>query len=135
MTKPAQYKISDAAELTGVSIDTLRYYEKIGLLRNIFRTEAGIRIYSDKNISSINFIKRAQRMNFSLDEIRDLLDMRTDPQRACTEVRQLTANKLKEIEASLAELTTLRNELQLLLNLCRASEEGCPIIEEFDDQG
>jgi len=135
MTKSNQYKISHTAELTSVSIDTLRYYEKIGLLRNIFRTEAGIRIYSDKDISRINFIKRAQRMNFSLDEIRDLLEMRTDPQRACTEVRQLTANKLNDIEASLAELTTLRNELQLLLNLCHASEEGCPIIEEFDDQG
>lgn len=135
MTRTTQYKISDAAELTGVSIDTLRYYEKIGLLRNISRTEAGIRLYSDKDISCINFIKRAQRMNFSLDEIRDLLEMRTDPQRACTEVRELTANKLKEVESNLAELSTLRNELQLLMNLCRASEDGCPIIEEFDDQG
>lgn len=135
MTSTGQYKISDTAELTGVSVDTLRYYEKIKLLRNIYRTEAGIRLYSDKDISRINFIKRAQRMNFSLDEIRDLLEMRTDPQRACTEVRQLTASKLQDIEASLAELTTLRNELQLLLNLCCAAEDGCPIIEEFDDQG
>lgn len=133
-TKPNCYKISEASELTGVSIDTLRYYEKIKLLNNISRTEAGIRIYNDNDISHINFIKRAQRMNFSLNEIKDLLDMRTDPQRACTEVRELTANKLKEVESNLAELSTLRNELQLLLNLCRASEDGCPIIEEFDDQ-
>lgn len=135
MTKHAQYKISDAAELTSVSVDTLRYYEKIALLSNIARTEAGIRLYNDKDISRINFIKRAQRMNFSLDEIKDLLEMRTDPQRACTEVRELTTHKLKEVETNLAELTTLRNELKLLLNLCRASEDGCPIIEEFDDQG
>lgn len=135
MPDTGQHKISDAAELTGISVDTLRYYEKIGLLCNIFRTESGIRLYSDKDISRINFIKRAQRMNFSLDEIKDLLAMRTDPQRACMEVRQLTAGKLRDIEARLEELTTLRNELQLLLNLCQASADGCPIIEEFDDQG
>lgn len=135
MTNTGQHKISDAAEQTGASVDTLRYYEKIGLLPNIYRTAAGIRLYSDKDISRINFIKRAQRMNFSLEEVKDLLEMRTDPQRACTEVRQLTASKLRDIEARLEELTTLRNELQLLLNLCRAAEDGCPIIEEFDDQG
>lgn len=134
MINSGQYKISEAAELTTVSVDALRYYEKIGLLNNIFRTEAGIRLYSDKDISCINFIKRAQRMNFSLGEIKDLLEMRTDPQRACIEVRQLTANKLSEIDASLAELTTLRNELQLLLNLCHESDDGCPIIEELEDK-
>ena len=121
--------------MTGVSADTLRYYEKIGLLSHIHRNASGLRLYSEQDISRLNFIKRAQRMNFSLDEIRNLLEMRTDPQRACIEVRELTANKLHDIEAHLNELTTLRNELQLLLNLCRAAEEGCPIIEEFDDQG
>lgn len=132
MTRPAHYKISDTAALTNVSVDTLRYYEKIGLLTNIARTEAGIRLYCDKDISRINFIKRAQRMNFSLDEIRDLIDMRTDPQRACVEVRELTAKKLQDIEAHLTELTTLRNELRLLLNLCQSAEDGCPIIEDLD---
>ena len=132
-TQP-NHKIGDVASMTGVSVDTLRYYEKIGLLKNIFRNESGVRLYSDKDISQLNFIKRAQRMNFSLDEIRDLLDMRTDPQRACVEVRELTAKKLQDVEAHLAELTSLHNELQLLLNLCQASKEGCPIIEDFDDQ-
>ncbi|MDH5444347.1 MAG: heavy metal-responsive transcriptional regulator [Gammaproteobacteria bacterium] len=127
------YKIGDVANLSGLSVDTLRYYEKIGLLKNIFRNESGIRLYSDKDISQLNFIKRAQRMNFSLEEIRDLLEMRTNPQKACVEVRELTANKLQEVEASLDELNTLRNELQLLLNLCQASENGCPIIENLDD--
>lgn len=128
-----QHKIGDVANKTGVSVDTLRYYEKIGLLTNIQRTDAGLRLYCNKDISRLNFIKRAQRMNFSLDEIKQLLAMREDPQRACTEVRQLTANKLHDIEAHLDELTTLRNELTLLLNLCQASDDGCPIIEDFED--
>jgi len=134
MTKQALYKIGDVARITGLSVDTLRYYEKIDLLKNIFRNKSGIRLYSDKDISQLNFIKRAQRMNFSLDEIRDLLAMRIDPQRACVEVRELTAKKLQDVEANLTELTTLRNELQLLLNLCLAAEDGCPIIEDMDTQ-
>ena len=132
MNDQPAHKIGDVVSMTGVSADTLRYYEKIGLLKNIYRNDGGLRLYSDRDISQLNFIKRAQRMNFSLEEIRDLLDMRTNPQQACVEVRELTASKLKDVEASLNELTTLRNELELLLNLCRASEDGCPIIDDFD---
>lgn len=130
-TRPT-HKIGDVASMTGVSVDTLRYYEKIGLLKNIYRSEGGVRLYSDRDISQLNFIKRAQRMNFSLDEIRELLEMRMDPQQACTEVRELTAKKLADVEHHLAELSTLKTELQLLLNLCQAAEDGCPIIEDLD---
>ena len=128
------YKIGQVTELLGLSADTLRYYEKIGLLKNISRTASGIRQYSDKNISILKFIQRAQKMNFKLSEIADLLQMREDPQHAKEEVRQLTAAKLNEIEKQLGDLTTLRNELTLLMNLCRGSEDGCPIIEGIDTQ-
>jgi len=114
-------------------MDTLRYYEKIGLLPKVSRAESGIRQYSDKDISRLKFIKRAQQMNFTLAEIGDLLKMREDPQHARAEVRQLSANKLKEVEVRLTELDTLRNELTLLVNLCSASDEGCPIIDRIDE--
>ena len=71
-------------------------------------------------------------MNFSLNEIKELLSMREDPQHAKDDVRQLTADKLKHIETQLIELSTLRNELKLLINLCRGSKNGCPIIEDLD---
>ncbi len=71
-------------------------------------------------------------MNFSLAEIASLLKMREDPQRAKKNVRELTSAKLTEVESRLSEITILRNELQLLLNLCQASEDGCPIIESID---
>jgi len=128
------YRIGDITELLGLSADTLRYYEKSGVLPRIARTESGIRQYDDTDISRLRFIRRAQKMNFSLAEIRDLLTMREDPQHARDDVRQLTARKLEETQAHLAELTTLGNELQLLLNLCRGSEDGCPIIERIDDK-
>ncbi len=126
------FKIGEVTKLTGMSADTLRYYEKFGLITNIARNAAGIRLYNDKNISHLKFIKRAQHMNFSLDEIKSLLSMRENPQHAKDSVRQLTADKLKNIEEQLSELSTLKNELTLLLNLCRGSKDGCPIIEGID---
>jgi len=126
------YRIGDVKDLLSISTDTLRYYEKIKLLPPIARTESGIRQYDSRDLSRLRFIQRAQKMNFSLAEISNLLKMREDPQHAKNEVRELTASKLKDIESHLEELTTLRNELQLLLNLCRGSAEGCPIIDSID---
>ena len=126
------YRIGEVTEKVGISADTLRYYEKIKLLPVIGRTDSGIRVYEDKDISRLRFIQRAQKMQFRLKEIGALLSMREDPQHAREEVRLLTRKKLDEIEKHLGELQYLRNELQLLLNLCRASEDGCPIIESID---
>ncbi len=127
------YPIGEVARQLALSADTLRYYEKIGLLPKVSRAESGVRRYCDKDISRLKFIKRAQQMNFTLAEIGDLLKMREDPQHARAEVRQLTANKLMEVEARLAELDTLRRELTLLVNLCSASGEGCPIMDRFEE--
>jgi len=129
----SDYTIGEVARQLAMSVDTLRYYEKIGLLPKVNRAESGIRRYRDKDISRLKFIKRAQQMNFTLAEIGDLLAMREDPQHARDEVRQLTANKLKEVEVRLTELDTLRNELTLLVNLCSASDKGCPIIDRIED--
>lgn len=126
------YKIGDIEQMLGVSKDTLRYYEKIKLLPTVTRTEAGIRQYGDKDISRLRFIRRAQKMNFSLAEIASLMKMRDDPVNSKADIRELTANKLKEIEENLAELDSLRGELRLLLNLCNCSADGCPIIENLE---
>ena len=129
------YRIGDVTKKIGLTADTLRYYEKIKLLPKISRNASGIREYDDKDISKLKFIKRAQRMNFSLDEIKKLLSMREDPQNAKYSIRQLTADKLTDIENQVSELTTLQNELRLLLNLCRGSEDGCPIIDDISKGG
>ena len=127
------YRISEVTKKTGLSADTLRYYEKIKLLPRVSRSASGIREYDDKDISRLKFIQRAQKMNFSLTEISDLLKMREDPQKVRNEVRQLTKDKLLEVDEHLQSLNTLRNELQLLLNLCQGTEQGCPIIEGLDE--
>lgn len=134
MTMPElkpEYSIGAVTSLLGISADTLRYYEKIGLLPPIHRSASGVRRYVKKDISRLRFIQRAKTMNFSLQEISLLLAMREDPQNARVKVRQLTRIKLVEIESRLAELSVLKNELTLLVNLCQAAGEGCPILEDI----
>ncbi len=124
--------IGQVAARTGLSADTLRYYERLGLIGPVARTPSGRRRYGARDLSRLRFIRRAQQMGFSLAEIGQLLQMRDDPQHARPQVRRLTAAKLAEVEARLTELTTLRDELRLLLNLCRGSADGCPIIDGID---
>lgn len=127
-----EYRIGAVTRLLGMSADTLRYYEKIGLLPMVSRMASGIRVYNERDVSRLRFIQRAQKMQFSLKEIGDLLSMREDPQHARDDVRTLTQRKLAEVEEHLTDLKLLRGELQLLLNLCTASEAGCPIIEGIE---
>ncbi len=127
------YQIGEVTKRLNMSADTLRYYENIHLLPPVSRNTSGLRIYCDKDLSRLKFIKRAQRMGFSLEEIGQLLTFREAPQKAKPEVSLLAKEKLSDIERHLQELQTLRNELQLLVNLCTGSKDGCPIIEGLDD--
>lgn len=129
----AQYRIGDVTRRLGISADTLRYYEKLGLLPAVSRSAGGARLYSDRDLSRLGFIQRAKSMNFSLEEIAQLLEMRDDPQNARGQVRELTQQKLQSVEAQLQQLDTLRRELVLLVNLCRGAADGCPIIEGLDE--
>ena len=130
----ASYKIGDVTQRLGISADTLRYYEKISLLPRIYRSDSGIRAYRESDLSRLRFIQRAKSMNFSLQEIGQLLEMREDPQHAREDVRKLTHRKLNEVEDHMKQLGTLRNELTLLINLCRGVEAGCPIIDDLESQ-
>ncbi len=133
-TERAQYRIGDVTRLTGLGADTLRYYEKIKLLPAVHRSASGIRLYDQRDLSRLRFIQRAKSMNFSLEEIARLLEMREDPQHARDDVRELTHRKLKVVESHMQELDTLRKELTLLINLCRGSDAGCPIIDDLDNR-
>ena len=129
----AGYKIGDVTDRLGISADTLRYYEKIGLLSPM-RAASGMRAYRERDLSRLRFVQRAKSMNFSLKEIGQLLEMREDPQHARDDVRELTLRKLNEVEDLMKELGILRKELTLLINLCRGVEAGCPIIDDLESQ-
>ncbi len=125
--------IRQASEQTGLSADTLRYYEKLGLIGPVPRTPTGQRRYGERDMSRLHFILRARRMSFSLEEIAQLLQLRDRPLAVCQEVRQLTHAKLEQIRSTMKELSLLQNELELLLNLCPGQGEGpCPIIEQLE---
>lgn len=124
--------IGETAQRTGLSVDTLRYYEKIGLLPRIARDAGGRRQYEPRDLSRLRFIQRAQRCDFSLDEIRQLLEFKGCRDAARSEVAQLTEHKLQEIRQRMADLDQLGRELERLLELCRGSDQGCPIIDGLD---
>lgn len=129
----SSWGIGEFAAQLGVSADTLRYYEKIALLPRALRDSGGRRRYVEADRSRLLFIQRAQAMNFSLAEIGHLLQLREHPAKAQSDVHQLAAEKLDEVETRMKSLRLLRNELRLLLNLCAGSEGGrCPILESMD---
>lgn len=128
----AHYRIGEVTHQLGISADTLRYYERIGLLPKVTRGRGGARVYGDQELSRLRFVRRAQEMNFTLAEIRQLLELRSAPGRARASVRELTAQKLSAVEARLKELKTLRNELRLLITLCTDTNGACPIIKKID---
>lgn len=123
--------IGDVTHRTGLSADTLRYYERIGLLPRVTRDTGGRRRYGEGDLARLRFIQRAQRMNFRLEEIARLLEMRANPLRARDSVRRLTAQKLRDVDAQLRDLALLRNELSLLVNLCTQARGPCPILDEL----
>jgi DNA-binding transcriptional MerR regulator len=126
-------QIGDVTRQLNISADALRYYEKIHLLLPISRDTSGLRNYSEKDVSRLKFIQRAQRMGFSLEDIGRLLEFREAPQEAKPDVRRLAGEKLAYVEEQLRELKILRDELTLLINLCATSEDGCAIIKGLED--
>lgn len=128
------YNIGSVALKTALSVDTLRYYEKVGLLEQVPRTN-GQRRYTDKHVQQLLFIRRAQAMDFSLSEIGQLLKLRLDPVGSREEVRELAEEKLLAIENRIKALTLLQQELDGLVSECRNSGPGaCPIIQGLENR-
>ena len=131
MTRQA-LSIGEVSETTGLSADTLRYYERIGLLRAVARNRGGQRRYGADDIARLRFVRRAQAMDFSLGEIAQLLELRERGGDVRGDVRAMTEAKLAAIQQRIQTLSRLRDELAELVRQCRSSERDCPIIERMD---
>ncbi len=127
-------RISEVAEQGGVNLQTIRYYEREGLLPEPPRLASGYRAFPKQAIRRVRFIKRAQELGFSLAEIRELLTLRVDRQRDRAVVRALTGAKLAQIDEKIRMLEMMKRALQHLTDRCSghgpASE--CPILEALD---
>jgi Cu(I)-responsive transcriptional regulator len=123
--------ISEAAAQAGVNVQTIRYYERRGLLPPSARRPSGYRELPDEAVRVVRFIKRAQDLGFSLDEVSELLHLRRSRDRA--KARAIAGRRLKQIEQKLAELSGMREALTHLVHTCReGSTPDCPILEALD---
>lgn len=129
-------KIGQVATQAGVNIDTLRYYERRGLLAEPERRPSGYREYPEETVSIIRFIKRAQDLGFTLDEIEELISLRGGRNgKRKSDVRALAQAKIGDIDQKLARLKAMRSALSALLEACACSggRPACPILEALDD--
>ncbi len=124
--------IGNAATESGFTPDTLRYYERIRLMPPPGRTAGGQRVYRERDLARLRFIRRAQAVGFSLDDIRKLLRFRENPARSGRAVRKLAATKHEQLNDQLETLQAMEAELALLLSLCQGLPGSCPILEELD---
>ena len=129
-------KIGQIAKASGVRIDTLRYYEKEGLIRPSFRTDAGYREYDQSAVQQMQFILKAKALGFSLQEIRELLSLRIDrDHHPCSEVKELAEAKLTSIEEKIAELQRMHRALKRISDQCCGGAEPathCSILDSLE---
>src|SRR5437867_351444 len=128
-------KIGQVASAARVNIQTIRYYERTGLLAAPRRTPSGYREYDDDAVKRLRFIKHAQALGFSLKEIRELLALRVRHGAACHAVERKARTKIALIDERVRELTRLRRTLERLTAACHARERtaDCPVLETLED--
>ena len=125
-------RIREAGEAVGMSADTLRYYEKIGLVPRPARAPGGQRTYAERDLARLRFVTRAQAIGFSLQEIKQLLRFREDPVKCSKGVRALAREKCGQLRARQQALDQMERELTLLVNLCSGAADHCPILEKLE---
>jgi MerR family mercuric resistance operon transcriptional regulator len=120
--------IGNLAKRSSVNVETIRYYQRRGLLQAPQKPPGSFRRYSSESVRQVHFIKRAQGLGFTLEEINGLLTL--DESKACVETRELAAHKLALIEQKVADLLKIKKALSRLVRSCNASSVGapCPII-------
>lgn len=126
--------IGEMSRKTGVKIETIRYYERIGIMQNPARTEGGHRAYDADQLKRLAFIKRSRELGFSLGEIRALLDLVDTGTYTCSEVHEMTTKHLATVRKKVADLRRLERVLKDMAAECsRGDVPECPIIDTLFD--
>jgi len=128
--------IGQVAQQAGVGVETVRFYERTGLLSAPPRRASGYRQYTQEAVRRIQFIKRSQELGFALKEIRELLCLRVDPDTTCGDVRQRAEAKMADIDAKLRDLQRMHQALAMLVAACDGygPTSHCPILEALEAQ-
>ncbi|WP_153100777.1 Cu(I)-responsive transcriptional regulator [Paraburkholderia hayleyella] len=127
--------IGEAARLSGVTAKMIRYYESVGLLAAKARTSSGYRIYGKAEVEALCFIRRARRLGFLVDDIRQLLMLWRDGSRSSAEVKRIALEQIADLDLRIAELTVMRDNLVQLARQCHGDEGAeCSIIDGLADR-
>ncbi len=128
-------RIGEVAQRADVNVQTLRYYERRGLLPAPQRRPSGYREYPRDTVQLVRFIKRAQELGFTLHDIQELIDLRQNRTKSRVQVRALAAAKVSDIADRVRRLNAIKRALEELVNACScdAASRKCPIIEALDD--
>ncbi len=130
--------IGQAAAASGVSAKMIRYYESIGLIPKTVRTESGYRVYSDHDVHTLRFVRRARDLGFSVEQIADLVSLWQDRERASKDVKTIALEHVGVLERKIRELQEMALTLKHLARNCHGdARPHCPILEELanDDAG
>lgn len=127
-------RIGQLAKAAQVHVQTVRYYERRGLLPDPVRQASGYRLYSQEDVKQLRFIKRAQELGFSLREIKDLLTLRVDSSAVCSDVQRRATVKVQDIEQRIAALQQIKRALIELMSHCAADtvSQECIFLEILD---
>ncbi|ACK67582.1 transcriptional regulator, MerR family [Rippkaea orientalis PCC 8801] len=135
MNTSSYLKIGELAQQTGLSVGNLRYYSDLGLLEPVTRGENGYRYYSQQATQQVEFIKKAQAIGFTLEEIKQILDVRDRGETPCHLVQTLLDHKIEELEIKIKQMTLFKSELEgyrtdwiIHPHLQSSSAEICPLI-------
>jgi MerR family copper efflux transcriptional regulator len=125
--------IGQAAAASGVTAKMIRHYEELKLLRPATRTAAGYRVYDEKEVHTLRFIRRARDLGFSIKEIEALLALWQNRHRASADVRRLAGEHLAALERKIQELQAMRRTLEQLIHHCHGDERpDCPILDDLE---
>ncbi len=123
-------KIGDLSRMTGTRAETIRFYEKEGLIPAPGRTGGNYRVYEQAHLNRLSFIRRSRDLGFTLDQVRVLLDLSDDRSRSCCAVDELAREQLRSVERKIEDLQALQRELARLLDQCsQGTIAECRIIE------
>lgn len=124
--------IGDLASATGTKVNTIRFYEEIGLMRPAARTQSGRRTYGPLDLKRLRFIRHARRLGFETGEIRSLLALSDEPDRECAEVTDIAVRHLAEVNDKISGLLRLRDELDRMARLCAGGAMSeCRIMDSL----
>lgn len=124
--------IGEAAARSGVSAKMVRHYESLGLLHKVGRTESGYRQYTDKEVHTLRFIRRARDLGFSMSEIADLLKLWQDRRRASSNVKRIALAHVADLDRRIKELGAMKHTLERLAECCHGDlRPDCPILDEL----